>query len=205
MDKKLPVCVLRWAERLLSRGKTRLQNLHLIAEGEVDPWIIRVVRSSLFGRPRLLPFWPSKLRFRFSWNLWDSSLEEGDSSGLGSHEFCCWGLATDGLKIWYWWKFDLFGVSITISYNFECKFLQALVSQWSCRSTRFTPSIESHLTLYGCGFASEFPKITKNAKHLKIKSQLLDSNSFPLERVQTCGYMFQIWHLNRVENFFAAF
>lgn len=111
--KILPVCVLKCAERLLSRGKTRLQNLHFIAEGDVDPWIIRVVRSSLFGRPLLLPGAPSKLRFSwFSWNLWDSSLDVGDSSGLGSHEACSDGLIGVGLKISYLWKFVLFGVSI---------------------------------------------------------------------------------------------
>lgn len=58
-----PVCVLRCADRDLSRGKTRLQNLHLIALGEVDPCIISVVSSSLLGRPRLLDPGPSKLRF----------------------------------------------------------------------------------------------------------------------------------------------
>lgn len=47
------MCVLRCAARDFSRGKTRWQNLHFIDEGEVEPSIMRLVRDSDRGRPRL--------------------------------------------------------------------------------------------------------------------------------------------------------
>lgn len=50
---KVPVCVLRCADRDFSRGKTRWQNLHFIDEGEVEPSIMRLVNDSDRGRPRL--------------------------------------------------------------------------------------------------------------------------------------------------------
>lgn len=50
----LPVWVLRWACNDFSRGKTRLQKVHLMADGDVDPSNMSVVRASDRGRPRRL-------------------------------------------------------------------------------------------------------------------------------------------------------